>query len=242
MRVTAARHPGRVASAGRYEDPEPSGIFEGTAAPCASPAPRPRPPLSPPSSSHHRPHGRRPHTGRAQCRGGRTAAARARGDGHPARPRRPGAAAGARRGPHRLRPLQVQALDRRRPRRLQPRAEVLKAEAKAEAIIAPEQGPRCALSGGQWYSAYDDRYISGPSGLDIDHLVPLAEAWDSGASTWTAAAREAYANDLGDDRALIAVSAASNRSKADQDPTSWLPPAVAYRCQYVTDWVVDKTR
>ncbi|WP_079084245.1 GmrSD restriction endonuclease domain-containing protein [Streptomyces longwoodensis] len=118
------------------------------------------------------------------------------------------------------------------------RAEVL----KAEAVTAPEQGPRCALSGGQWYSPYDDRYIQGPTGLDIDHLVPLAEAWDSGASTWSAAEREAYANDLGDDRALIAVSAASNRSKADQDPTTWMPPAEGYRCQYATDWIADKLR
>ncbi|MET7434071.1 hypothetical protein ABZT16_34730 [Streptomyces flaveolus] len=60
--------------------------------------------------------------------------------------------------------------------------------------------------------------------------------------TRTAAEREAYANDLGDDRALIAVSAASNRSKADQDPTTWLPPTVGYRCQYVTDWIADKIR
>ncbi|MES9524140.1 HNH endonuclease family protein [Streptomyces capoamus] len=118
------------------------------------------------------------------------------------------------------------------------RAEVL----KAEAIIAPEQSLGCKLSGGQWYSPYDDRYINGPSGLDIDHLVPLAEAWDSGASTWSAKERQAYANDLGDERALIAVSAASNRSKADQDPTTWLPPAAGYRCQYVTDWVADKLR
>ncbi|MGW5768735.1 HNH endonuclease family protein [Streptomyces longwoodensis] len=118
------------------------------------------------------------------------------------------------------------------------RAEVL----KSEAVTAPEQGPRCVLSGGQWYSPYDDRYIQGPTGLDIDHLVPLAEAWDSGASTWSAAEREAYANDLGDDRALIAVSAASNRSKADQDPTTWMPPAEGYRCQYATDWIADKFR
>ncbi|MFH9016544.1 HNH endonuclease family protein [Streptomyces sp. NPDC017943] len=118
------------------------------------------------------------------------------------------------------------------------RAEVL----KAEAVTAPEQGAGCALSGGQWYSPYDDRYIEGPRGVDIDHLVPLAEAWDSGASTWTPADREAYANDLGDDRALIAVSAASNRSKADQDPTTWMPPAEAYRCQYATDWIADKLR
>ncbi|MER5860283.1 HNH endonuclease family protein [Streptomyces sp900105245] len=118
------------------------------------------------------------------------------------------------------------------------RAEVL----KAEAVIAPEQINRCSLVGGAWYSPYDDRYIEGPTGLDIDHLVPLAEAWDSGASAWSAAEREAYANDLGDDRALIAVSAASNRSKADQDPSTWMPPAAGYRCQYATDWVADKTR
>ncbi|WP_229887946.1 HNH endonuclease family protein [Streptomyces olivaceoviridis] len=118
------------------------------------------------------------------------------------------------------------------------RAEVL----KAEAVVAPEQGASCRLSGGAWFSPYDDRFMQGPRSLDIDHLVPLAEAWDSGASVWSAKEREAYANDLGDDRALIAVSAASNRSKADQDPSTWLPPAVGYRCQYVTDWVADKTR
>lgn len=56
-------------------------------------------------------------------------------------------------------------------------------------IVAPEQGARCKLSGGQWYSPYDDRYIDGPRGLDIDHLVPPAEAWDSGASQWSPAER-----------------------------------------------------
>lgn len=99
------------------------------------------------------------------------------------------------------------------------RAEVL----KAEAFMTPEQGPKCKLTGGRWYSEYDDHYIDGASGLDVDHRVPLAEAWDSGASQWSAAERQAYANDLGDDRSLIAVSAKSNRSKADQDPSTWMP-------------------
>ncbi|MEV7689032.1 HNH endonuclease family protein [Streptomyces bungoensis] len=89
---------------------------------------------------------------------------------------------------------------------------------------------------------YDDQYINGARGVDIDHLVPLAEAWDSGAYAWPAKERETYANDLGDEQALIAVSAASNRSKADQDPVAWLPLAAGYRCQYVTDWVADRTR
>ncbi|WAX79626.1 HNH endonuclease family protein [Streptomyces sp. KMM 9044] len=111
-----------------------------------------------------------------------------------------------------------------------------------EAVNAPEQSGRCTLTGGTWYSPYDDTYVNGARGLDIDHLVPLAEAWDSGAGTWTAAEREAYANDLDDQRALIAVTARSNRSKADQDPATWQPPAETYRCQYYTDWVTIKTR
>ncbi|MEU9381261.1 HNH endonuclease family protein [Streptomyces sp. NPDC048279] len=118
------------------------------------------------------------------------------------------------------------------------RAEVL----LQEAVTAPEVGPKCALSGGSWYSPYDDRYFDSASQLDVDHLVPLAEAWDSGASAWTAKEREAYANDLDDARALIAVSAASNRSKADKDPTDWLPSSAGYQCEYVTSWVADKTR
>ncbi|MFK4103191.1 HNH endonuclease family protein [Streptomyces sp. NPDC019531] len=118
------------------------------------------------------------------------------------------------------------------------RAEVL----LAEAVTAPEQSAGCQLTGGSWYSPYDDTYFTAARALDIDHLVPLAEAWDSGASAWTPKEREAYANDLGDDRALIAVSAASNRSKSDQDPATWQPPAAGYRCTYATDWVAVKTR
>lgn len=118
------------------------------------------------------------------------------------------------------------------------RAEVL----LEEAVEAPERSGRCTLTGGRWYSAYDDTYIDNPSGLDIDHFVPLAEAWDSGASTWTAAERQDYANDLGEARSLIAVSARTNRSKADQDPAEWLPPAEGYRCQYVSTWAATKLR
>ncbi|KFG10885.1 HNH endonuclease family protein [Streptomyces scabiei] len=111
-----------------------------------------------------------------------------------------------------------------------------------EAVTAPAQGVNCALSGGTWYSPYDDTTFDQARALDIDHLVPLAESWDSGASTWTAGERQAYANDLDDPRALIAVSASSNRSKSDQDPTTWQPPAEGYRCMYAADWIAIKTR
>lgn len=75
----------------------------------------------------------------------------------------------------------------------------------AEATVAPTVGSSCRLSGGAWYSYYDDTSYTATASLDIDHMVALAEAWDSGARTWTTARRQAYANDLGDDRTLIAV-------------------------------------
>ncbi|MFI8085810.1 HNH endonuclease family protein [Kitasatospora sp. NPDC086009] len=111
-----------------------------------------------------------------------------------------------------------------------------------EAIDAPEVGPGCSLSGGVWFSPYDDVTVTDASGLDVDHLVPLAENWDSGGSRWTAKERELYANDMADPRTLIAVTARSNRQKSDKDVTDWLPPAIEYRCTYATDWVAVKTR
>ena len=113
----------------------------------------------------------------------------------------------------------------------------------AEAVIAPLIGSGCALSGGSWTSLYDGLTGSGDGGtFDIDHLVPLKEAWISGAYRWSAARREAFANDLGASFSLIAVSASSNRSKSDRDPASWLPTATGYRCRYITDWIAVKLR
>ncbi|MFF2805537.1 DUF1524 domain-containing protein, partial [Streptomyces sp. NPDC058051] len=81
----------------------------------------------------------------------------------------------------------------------------------AEAVKAPEQGPRCTLTGGEWLSYYDEATVTDARKLDIDHMVPLAEAWDSGASEWDADRRMRYANDLGAERSLVAVTAKTNR-------------------------------
>ncbi|MGW0572969.1 HNH endonuclease family protein [Streptomyces tauricus] len=118
------------------------------------------------------------------------------------------------------------------------RSEVLIAESRVEPVI--EAG--CKVVGGEWYSYYDGVTLTAPGGLDIDHMVPLAEAWDSGAHSWTAQRREAYANDLDAERSLVAVTARSNRSKSDQDPADWQPPLADARCTYATDWVATKLR
>lgn len=104
------------------------------------------------------------------------------------------------------------------------------------------RGPGCRVTSGRWVSAFDGARTTNPSTFDIDHLVPLAEAWDSGAHSWDAATRQAFANDLGFEGSLIAVSASSNRSKSDQDPAEWLPPRTQYRCTYVTSWIAVKHR
>jgi hypothetical protein len=118
------------------------------------------------------------------------------------------------------------------------RAEVLKAESLKPVL----SHGTCTVDSGKWLSRYDGLVFTQGTKLDIDHLVPLAEAWRSGAWHWTSSTREAYANDLGSPYSLIAVSATTNRSKGDQDPATWLPPATAYRCTYEALWVATKWR
>ena len=98
------------------------------------------------------------------------------------------------------------------------------------------------LSGGAWVSAFDGMRTTNASGFDVDHMVPLKEAWESGAHSWNAATRASFANDLAYEHSLIAVSARSNRSKSDRDPNNWMPPATAFHCQYVGRWIAVKYR
>jgi hypothetical protein len=112
----------------------------------------------------------------------------------------------------------------------------------AEATTAPAVGSGCRLTGGRWLSYYDNATWTDPADLDIDHLVPLAEAWDSGARTWTTAQRRGYANDLGDGRDLVAVTDNVNQAKGDQDPAGWMPAYPPARCRYVGEWVAVKLR
>lgn len=116
------------------------------------------------------------------------------------------------------------------------RAEVL----IEEAITKPKVDSKCALTGGKWFSAYDGVEVISASKLDVDHMVPLAEAWRSGAWKWSAAQRQAYANDLDDARALIAVTLSTNRSKGDKDPSLWLPSID--QCTYTQNWIAIKVK
>jgi len=118
------------------------------------------------------------------------------------------------------------------------RAEVLVAE--ADAAVTYTSSSRCTVATGRWFSYYDRVTWTNASDVDIDHMVPLAEAWGSGARGWTTARRQAYANDLGDRRTLVGVTDNVNQAKSDQDPATWLP--TYDKCRYVAEWVAVKIR
>jgi hypothetical protein len=99
---------------------------------------------------------------------------------------------------------------------------------------------------GTWHDPYTGRTLTftdlkdlqQAEAIQIDHVVPLAEAWVSGAVGWTTDRRELFANDL---RELLAVDGPTNMSKGDGDPAAWRPRQ-GYQCTYARRWVAVKTR
>lgn len=114
------------------------------------------------------------------------------------------------------------------------RQEVLIAE--SEIPVKFKTAKRCRVKSGRWRCPYTGRTFTDPRDLDVDHLVPLAEAHRSGGHAWDRDQRERYANALEDPDHLIAVEKGSNRAKGDKDPHAWMPPDDAFRCEYLKAW------
>jgi len=97
----------------------------------------------------------------------------------------------------------------------------------------------CAATSGSWYSPFDGATWTAAGDVDIDHLVPLAEAWRSGASAWTTSKRQSFANDLGRPQ-LWAVTDNVNQAKGDKDPAAWKPSLTGFWCTYAKSWIATK--
>ena len=109
-----------------------------------------------------------------------------------------------------------------------------------ESLIKPVISNNKVISG-KWFDKYTGKYFTNPSDLDIDHLVPLKNAYISGASNWSKKKKSRYYNYLKYDNHLIAVSKSANRNKSDKSPVDWLPPNEEYQCEYVREWFKIKT-
>ncbi|TWE12821.1 HNH endonuclease family protein [Rudaeicoccus suwonensis] len=111
------------------------------------------------------------------------------------------------------------------------------------AITVKPDTHNCVILTGVLLDPYTGERISFHRGrstssvIQIDHLVALGDAWQTGASYWNATKRRDFANDP---RELLAVDGSQNAAKGDADAASWLPPNKAYRCTYVEKQIVVK--
>ena len=101
---------------------------------------------------------------------------------------------------------------------------------------------QCIVISGEWHDPYTGRVFTDPSLLDVDHVIPLKEAFLSGAKEWSKEKKRRYANDLQNTDHLIAVYRGANRSKGARDPARWLPPNEVYHQEYVTIWLEIKEK
>ena len=92
----------------------------------------------------------------------------------------------------------------------------------------------CSFTAGRWLDPYTGMTLRESEDVDIDHIVPLANAWRSGADAWGESEREAYANDPG---VLLSVDDSANQTKGDKGPEAWRPPNADYRCEYGRRWI-----
>jgi hypothetical protein len=114
---------------------------------------------------------------------------------------------------------------------------------KRDSVTLPQVDPyKCKVVAGDWVSPYDGAKWSDPTDVDIDHVVALKEAWDSGAWAWSDATRNAYANDTTDRRTLQVVTDNVNSKKGAMDPSNWLPSLKSNLCTYLGNWISVKAR
>jgi hypothetical protein len=102
-----------------------------------------------------------------------------------------------------------------------------------------EVGSGCKVASGSWYDPYTDQTFTDPSDIDTDHVVALANAWRSGASSWTDEERERYANDPD---VLLSVEDNANQAKGDKGPEAWRPPNEEVWCNYAERWISIKDK
>ena len=155
------------------------------------------------------------------------------------RHRRVGGCRAVARGQLRPRPLR-QRLDRHRSGLPEHACEVLIAESRV--VVAFTSPTDCTVASGDWLDPWSGAQLTSARALDIDHTVPLANAWRSGVWAWTTEQRRAYANDLTDVDHLVAMALGENRSKGDGGPEGWKPPNPVSWCEYARDWTAIKAR
>ncbi|KYG65516.1 hypothetical protein AZI86_00095 [Bdellovibrio bacteriovorus] len=114
------------------------------------------------------------------------------------------------------------------------RAAVLRRDSSTNVTMSPSG---CTVSRGTWEDPYTGGRFTDARDLQIDHFVPLKNAYISGADKWNKKKRCLYANYLGNKFHLLAVEGTENMRKSDRGPDGYVPPNRAYQCQYLAQWL-----
>ena len=115
------------------------------------------------------------------------------------------------------------------------RHEVLIMESLSPVKFKSDRG--CQVLEGRWIDSYTGKTIHKSGDRDIDHMIPLKNAHDSGGWAWSDARKKSFANDLEDADHLIAVSSSANRQNGAKGPDQWKPSNRGYLCEYARDWI-----
>lgn len=99
---------------------------------------------------------------------------------------------------------------------------------------------QCVVESGLWQDNYTGQELTSSRQIQVDHMVPLKNAYISGAFNWDYKTRCLYANYMGYREHLISAEARQNMSKGDRGPEKYLPPELSYRCQYIKNWLMVK--
>lgn len=111
--------------------------------------------------------------------------------------------------------------------------------------ITWRSGESCTVATGVLHDPYTGKTINFVRGVStslkvqVDHVVPVSDAWQKGAQQWTPIKRVGFYNDPLN---LLAVDGPTNSAKGDGDAATWLPPQKAYRCKYVARQVAVKVK
>ena len=115
------------------------------------------------------------------------------------------------------------------------RHEVLIDESLAD--VEFKDAKNCQVALGRWYDPFTAETLTDATKLDVDHMVPLKNAHDSGGWAWNKKRKSDYANYMKYEDHLIAVTASANRKKGAKGPDGWKPSNKAHWCDYATDWI-----
>lgn len=107
--------------------------------------------------------------------------------------------------------------------------------------VTTDVNKACKVKSGTWIDPYSGVTMTDPSGIDIDHVVPLKYTATHGGQAWDKKKKEEYANSLSYSSHLLATSAKENRSKSDKGPSKYQPKDKNYYCAYGTEWLTITT-